>query len=387
MKIIQISSLVIGNPWKNWVLVKVETDEGLFGWGDATTPLSTAPVVGALKELTPICIGKDPRQPLPLWEEIFKVLYLPSDGTLLAAMAGIETACWDIIGRATGMPLCDLFGGRIRSQVRAYANGWYQGPREPGFLSEKAAEAVALGYTALKFDPFGVGYRHLENADRRKSVENVRAVRDAVGPDVDLMIEMHDRLTPREAITVAHMLAPYGISWLEAPVWATDIEALKAVARVSPIRITAGERFNTLRDFAGLLDGNLFDIIQPEYIELGGISHLRRVAAIAEAFQTSIAPHNARSPLSTAVNVHIDAATPNVFAQETFDHFHVPWVGEVFSGLPKFVRGGLEVPDAPGLGVEIDEKAAADHPYSEKNFMNLFREGWEYRAPRKDATR
>lgn len=379
MKIVSIETHVIGNPWKNWVLVKVVTDEGLVGWGDATNSSSPLAVQGAAKEITRFCIGKDPLSPRHVWEEMFIALNLPVRGTILSAMAGIETACWDILGKALGSPLYRLLGGKVNPKVKAYANGWYKGRREPSFFAERAADVAARGYRALKFDPFGAAYRILEPKERRFVMSIVRAVREAVGPDIDLLIETHDRLTVPEAIKVANELAEMDVTWMEAPVWAYDVPALVKVAESTSMRIVAGERFTTLQAFADLLACGRIDVIQPEYIELGGVSRLVQAAAVAEAHQATIAPHNARSPLSTAVNVHVDTATRNVFLQETFNDFHVDWAAEIFEGLPGVVDGYFEVSDAPGLGVSINEKAMAKHPYSEKNHMRMFNPGWEQR--------
>lgn len=379
MKIVSIETHVIGNPWKNWVLVKVITDEGLWGWGDATNSSSPLSVKGAVTEITRFCLGKDPLSPRHVWEEMFIALNLPVRGTILSAMAGIETACWDILGKSLGAPLYTLLGGKVNPRVKAYANGWYKGTREPSFFADRAAEVVERGYQALKFDPFGAAYRILDRAERRFVLSIVRAVRDSVGPDIDILIETHDRLTVPEAIKIADDLDAMGVTWMEAPVWAYDVAALVKVAESTSMRIVAGERFTTLRAFADLLACGRIDVVQPEYIELGGVSRLVQAAAIAEAYQATIAPHNARSPLSTAVNVHVDTATRNVFLQETFNDFHVGWVDEIFDGLPLVVDGHFSASDAPGLGVSINEKAMAKHPYSEKNHMRMFTPGWEAR--------
>lgn len=379
MKIASLETRVVGNPWKNWVLVKLVTEDGVTGWGDATTPMTYRPVVGALDELRPLVLGRDPRQVEALWESLFTTLYLPDDGTLLSAMAGIETACWDILGKSLNVSLSQLLGGKVRDRVRAYANGWYNGPRDAGAFAEKAAAVVALGYTALKFDPFGDAYRVLDRAERATSLAIVRAVREAVGDGIDLMIEVHDRLSPAEAIGVCRALEPFDPLWVEAPVWSVDTGALAAVAGATRLRIVAGERFTNLTDFADLLATNRIDVVQPEYVELGGIHRLRQVAALAEARHAMIAPHNARCPISTAVNVQVDAATRNVFIQETFDDFHVEWAKDLFTGIPRVVDGCLVVPDGVGIGVSVNEDFISRHPPGERNYMNLFRTGWEQR--------
>jgi galactonate dehydratase len=214
----------------------------------------------------------------------------------------------------------------------------------------------------------------------------VRAVRDAVGADVDILIETHDRLTVPEAIRIAKDLEEIGVTWMEAPVWAYDVAALIKVAESTTLRIVAGERFTTLRAFADLLACGRVDVIQPEYIELGGVSRLVQAAAVAEAYQATIAPHNARSPLSTAVNVHVDAAVRNVFIQETFNDFHVDWARDIFEGLPTVVDGHFSASDEPGLGVTVNEEAMKKHPYDEANFMRMFTPGWEQRFSEEATT-
>jgi galactonate dehydratase len=381
MKIADIQVFVVGNPWKNWVLVKVLTDEGISGWGDATTGLSSQPVTAAVREIRRMCLGKDPRLIEALWDEIYKGLYLTSNGILRSAMAGITTACWDILGQCLGVPLHCLLGGRVRESIKAYANGWYQGPREPKVFGEFAAAVVAQGYRALKFDPFGSNHRFLDAGERRLSIGIVAAVREAVGNDIDLLVEAHDRFTVPEAIRIARELAEFKPVWIEAPVWSENVLELSEVAAASPVRIVAGERFTTPRQFADLLVCGRFDIVQPEYVALGGISQLRQVAAIADAFGATVAPHNACCPLSTAVNVHVMFSIRNAFIQETFDDFNAAWTKDLFVGLPQVQNGFYKAPTGPGLGVTVNEALFESHPYSEHNFLNLFSDGWETRKP------
>jgi galactonate dehydratase len=379
VKIQSIEAYVVGNPWKNWVLVKVTTSEGTHGWGDATCGLSSQPAVAAVREIRRMCLGRDPRDIEAVWDTVHKGLYLSANGILLSALSGITTACWDILGKSLGVPLYTLFGGRLHDKLRAYANGWYQGERKPGAFAERAAKVAAMGYTALKFDPFGSNYRFLDNRERKLSLDIVAAVREAVGPDVGLLIEAHDRFTVPEAIRLAGELEPFACEWMEAPVWSEDIPGLRAVAAASRVRIVAGERFSTPRQFAELVAGGHFDVVQPEYVELGGIARLREAAAIADAHGVTVAPHNARCPLSTAVNVHVMTATRNFYIQESFDDFHVPWASDLFRGVPRVKGGMLSASSAPGLGVDVNESLFEQHPYSEHHFMNLFAEGWEKR--------
>jgi galactonate dehydratase len=375
MRITELQTIVVGNPWKNWVFVKVLTDAGLTGLGEATGGLSTKPGEAEVYELARFVVGEDPRHPERVWQRMYKGKFLnPS-----VAMSAIEIACWDILGKSLGMPIWQLLGGKQRPRLRAYANGWYQGPRDPAFFAEAAARVVGMGYTALKFDPFGTAYRFIEADEERRSLAIVRAVRAAVGDDVDLLIEGHDRFGVSTAIRIGKRLAEFRPMWFETPVMSTDIAATIEVARAIDVPVATGERFHRLGEFIDLLAPRVVDIVQPETLAIGGISGARKAAAIAEGAEAFVALHQAQSPLNTAINAHIHASLPNFLIQECFDDFLTPWARELFGGVPPVVDGYLEVPDRPGIGVELDEAACAAHPYGEDNFLRLFEEGWEMR--------
>lgn len=379
MKIDRIEHFVIGNPWKNWVLVKVTTSDGHVGWGESTTGLATKPVVGAIEEISRLFIGRSVDRLTQNWQDAFKALYLPSDGAILAAMAGIETACWDIVGKELGVPLYRLFGGLVHETLRVYANGWYQDHREPARFAARAAEVAAAGYTALKFDPLGHNYRVLDRAERRKTLDLVEAVRKALPDHVDIILEFHDRLTATEAISLGRDLATFQPLWIEDPVWSADIGALGKVSMASDNRIACGERFSMPKQFTDLFAQSRIDVVLPEYLRLGGLTRLRQVAGIADAHSAMVAPHNAQSPLGTAVNAQFDAATPNFLIQECFDDYHVAWAKDIFAHVPTQSGGAITPSSRPGHGVEINEEALCKYPYGERNFMNLFSMGWERR--------
>jgi len=376
MQITDVRVVVVGNPWKNWIFVRLLTDEGVTGLGEATAHASTLSAVAAIEQLKSRVLGLDPCDPAAVWSAI-------SSGGMLrrsSAMAGIETACWDILGKSLGVPVWRLLGGRVRARVRAYANGWYRCPRTPEDFASAAKHVVAKGYTALKFDPFGSARGHLERHEERLSLAIVAAVREAVGDDVDIMIEAHDRFAVSTAVRVGNALAEYDPLWLEAPVWSTNIEATLEVARQIPVPVACGERFDSLEQFARLGTGGSVGIVQPEYLLLGGLRETVKAAAFAEANEALVAPHSAQSPLCTAVNAQLAATVPNFLIQETFDDFLEPWAHEVITGAPRVVDGHLEIPDKPGLGIELDETEAERHPYDETNMLRLFEPGWEKRA-------
>ncbi|MDP7089257.1 MAG: mandelate racemase/muconate lactonizing enzyme family protein, partial [Dehalococcoidia bacterium] len=295
------------------------------------------------------------------------------------AMAGIEMACWDILGKSLGVPVYTLLGGKVRDNVRVYANGWYSGERTPEGFAEKASEVVAKGYTALKFDPFGDAHMQMSRKETNEAKALIGAVREAVGDDVDILIEAHDRFSTYAAIEIGNWLKDYDVTWFETPVLSTDVSALVEVARRIPVRMIAGERMHAIHEFGEFLSHNVTDVINPEPLGVGGIWRSLQIAGIAEAHHAEIALHNAESPFKTMVALHIDAVTPNVFIQECFDDFLEPWVSEVLSGFLRVENGYLRMPDAPGIGVELNEDEAKKHPYGRSNFLRMFRPGWEKR--------
>ncbi len=376
MKITELKTYIVGNPWKNWVFVQVCTDEGLTGLGEATGGLSARPGEAQVHELERFVIGEDPLQPERLWHRMYKGLFLGSN----VGMNAIEIACWDILAKSLNAPLWKLLGGKHRPSLRVYANGWYQGPREPSFFAEAATRVKEMGYTALKFDPFGTAYRFFSPEDERLSIAIVQAVREAVGDDVDLLIEGHDRFGVSTAIRLGKRLEEFHPMWFETPVMSTDIAATAEVARSIAVPVATGERFKTLTQVSELMATHAVDIVQPETLSIGGISGARKAAAIVEAGEGSVALHQAQSPLNTAVNAHLHASMANFLIQECFDDFLIPWAFEIMHGVPRVNDGYLEVSDAPGIGVELDEAEVVKHPYGQDYFLRLFEEGWERRT-------
>jgi len=376
MKITDLRTFIVGNPWKNWIFVKLYTDMGITGLGEATGGLSTKPMVGDVEELSRHVIGEDPLQPEKLWYKMHRARFLG----ISIGMSAIEQACWDILAKEMNVPMWRLFGGKHCDRLRVYANGWYQGPREPGFFAEAALKMVNKGYTALKFDPFGGAYQQITPDNERIAIDIVRAVREAVGPKVDILIEAHDRFTVTNAVRLGRKLEEFDPFWIETPVRTYDIKANIEVARAIKIPVALGEGFHQLRDFAELLSYRVIDIIQPEPMSLG-TSRARAVFAIANAYEALVACHQAQSPFCTAMNAHLHASIPNFLIHENFDDSLEPWTWDLLQGVPRVQHGYLSVSDAPGWGVELDEEEARKHPYSDRNFLRLFEEGWEIRRP------
>ncbi|HEU4754463.1 MAG TPA: mandelate racemase/muconate lactonizing enzyme family protein, partial [Armatimonadota bacterium] len=319
MKITNVNTHVVGTPWKNWVFVTVETDEGLVGVGEGTVNVFGRTTEEAIRELAPHVLGMDPFQTELLGQKLVRDVYSEGGQIHRSAVCAIEVACWDIVGKALNQPIYNLLGGRVHQKVRAYANGWYRGERTPEEFHRQAKEVVARGYTALKFDPFGAEWRIMDRYQEDLSLDIIAAVRDAVGPKVDVLVEGHNRFAPAIAVKLAERMARYNPTWFEEPVAHQHIDALVEVARRSPVPVATGESLTSTQQFAELLAHNAVSILQPEIHHLGGFLPARRVCGMVDAFYGVVAPHNAQGPISTAMCLQLAACTPNFFVQEIFD--------------------------------------------------------------------
>ena len=379
MKIAAIETYIAGNPWKNWLFTRVLTDEGLYGVGEGTANYFAKTVEAAIHEIGPLVIGMDPFQIETMSQKLIRDVYTEGGQIHMCAVSAIEIACWDIIGKATNQPVYNLMGGRCHEKLRAYANGWYRGPRTPESFAKGARAAAARGYTALKLDPFGGAWRLLSRRDFDLSIDIVRAVRAAVGDSVDLMIEGHSRFSVATAVEAATALAPFRPAWFEEPVPHTNIRAMVEVARRSPVPIATGESFSNKQQFADLLRYNCVTILQPEPLNLGGLFATRKIADMIDAHYGVIAPHSAQGPICSAACVQLNASTPNFYIHEIFDEFNEPWEREIVTNPVTVVNGYIPIPDRPGLGVDLNLEEIAKHPYRPENAIPLFKPGWEKR--------
>jgi galactonate dehydratase len=296
-----------------------------------------------------------------------------------SAVCAIETACWDIVGKALNQPIYNLLGGRCHEKVRAYANGWYRGERNPEMFHDRAREVVARGYTALKFDPFGAEWRIMDPYEEDLSIDIIAAVRSAVGPKVDILIEGHSRFSPAIALKLANRMAEHRPTWFEEPIHHQHIDAMVHVARHSPVPIATGESLTSAHQFAELLSHNAISILQPEMHHLGGLLPTKKVCGMVDAFYGVVAPHNAGGPVSTAMCLQLAACTTNFFIQEIFDEYNVEWERDLVDVSVEVVEGYLEIPERPGLGLELDLEECIKHPYRQEAFLPLFKPGWERR--------
>lgn len=385
MRISKITPMVLGTAWRNLTFVKVETDEGLSGVGEVRMLNHTDALLGYLEEAGPNHIlGSDPFNVEDLVNRMYHNDFARAGQIAMSAISVIEIACWDILGKALGVPVYKLLGGAVRPRIKAYANGWYTVEREPEQFAEAAKRAVAKGYRALKFDPFGAGFYELTREEKLRSISLVQAVREAVGPEVELLIEMHGRFNPATAIEIAHKLEPYDPSWVEEPVPPDNLRALQKASEKINIPVATGERLHTRGEFRELFELQACDIIQPDITHCAGLLETKKIAAWADTYFMLVAPHNVGGPVSTAAALHFAACTTNFKIQEHFNDFAEAWVKQAAPGLPEVVDGYFPLPDKPGLGVELDERVFEEHPRAQIYF-SLYTENWHRRqAQRKE---
>ena len=357
-------------PNRTWVLVKVSTDEGIHGWGEAGIEGKEKAVAAAISELERQLVGRDPFQIELLWQEMYRNAFWVGGPVLTSAISGIEHALWDIKGKALGVPVWQLLGGKVRDRVRAYANGWFRGCKTPKQFAKAAVETVEMGYTALKWDPFGGASLFINYEQEELAVAIVREVRNAVGPKIDLLIEVHGRLSPANAIRVGRRLEEFHPFFYEEPVPPENIDTLATVARSVNIPIATGERLYTVWGFKDVLEKQAAAVIQPDITHAGGIFELRKIAAMAQVYYVGVAPHNPNGPICTAASIQLDACTPNFLIQE-FAISDIQVKDDIVKEPIKIIDGHFVVPEGPGLGVEIDEAALAHYGYKETTMTGM----------------
>jgi len=383
MRITAVEPLVLGTSWRNLVFVRVRTDEGLVGIGECTLQNREEGVLGYLAGAARRhVIGSDPFNIEDLWLRMYRNDFWRAGVIATTVMSGIEIACWDIVGKALGQPVWRILGGRCHEKIKVYANAWYTVERKPEEFARRVKVVLDKGYKALKVDPFGPGTLELSREERVRSVELVAAIREAVGPDVEIFIEMHGRFSAATAIALARMLEPYHPGWIEEPCPPEDIPSLKKVAEHVTLPVAAGERYFTRYGFREVIESGAPDIIQADPIHAGGILEMKKIAAMADVRSMLMAPHNSNGPVCTAACVHFDFCTTNVKVQECFDDFSETWVVDAVPGTPRPQDGYFYPPEKPGLGVELNEDLIKEHPFKE-GFFNMWEPDWHLRQFRK----
>ncbi len=373
MKITGIRTVVVNAEMRNWVFVKVETDQdGLYGWGEATLEWKTRAVVGCVEDLVPLMLGRDPRDIENAVRAMTKHGFWKLGVIGRSAIAGIEQALWDIFGKSVGLPVWRLLGGKTRDRVPVYThlgmgnmNAVYD-QKERSQLQNLVAQILSKGYKAFKVVfPFYMAYTL--DPKSMASVDGwMRTLREAAGEATEIMIDFHGKCASVAlAVQCIEMLAPYRPMFAEEPVQPGDALAMKQISERTKVPIATGERLIDRRDFEELCQLRAITIMQPDLCHCGGIWEGRKIAAMGETAMMGVAPHNPLGPIAGVSALHFDIATPNVIIQEEMVGA-VPWYGEVVQGPIRMVDGAWQIPEAPGLGVEVDERVAAKHPFKQE---------------------
>jgi len=380
MQITAIKTVVVNAQMRNWVFIKVETNEaGLYGWGEASLEWKTRAVCGAVEDFTPMLIGEDPARIEFLYQKMYRQSFWRMGVIGMSAISGIEQALWDIRGKVLGQPVYNLLGGQVRDRVRMYTHlgggdmkAVYETQWGDDFskFAELAQQVVAQGYTAVKVlitpptEPLNsiAGYRYIDGA--------MRAIREAVGDDVDIMIDCHGRHSLANALEFCRILAPYRPYFIEEPVPPENIDVMVEVRKASPVPIATGERLITRYQFREIFEKQAANIIQPDLCHCGGLWEAKKIAAMAETYYIGVAPHNPLGPVANAAALHFALSTPNFLIQEDM-LTDVPWRWEVVQHSLRTEKGHWLPTDAPGLGIEVNEAAAAKHPFQQEVMHSL----------------
>lgn len=386
MKIKHFETHLANCGLRNYLFVQLRTDTGLTGVGEATLEWQERTVQTLLHEwVESRVVGRDPFDVESLIGGMIRDQY-QGGSTVMTAISGVEIALWDLIGKACNQPIYRLLGGRCHDTLPAYANGWYGGADTPIEFAERAKDVVSRGYQAMKFDPLGTAWKDLDADELAMAVDTVAAVREAVGPRIQLMIEIHGRLSPQAAITLIKKLEPYSPAWCEEPVAPECLDHLCEVKRAVSSPLSAGERLYTQADFYRLTTLRAVDVVQMDIAHCGGILASKKIAAMAAAQDMRVSPHCSIGPVALAACLQFDLCTPNFLIQEAFGEFDAPWRHDLVSGWNPLERGQFRVSDAPGLGIELDLDAVASHPYVQHAFPSLWDKAWLERLTQSDRS-
>lgn len=383
MKITAIETQVCHARMRNWIFVKVITDQpGLYGWGEATLEWHTRSVVGAIEDISQLLIGEDPRRIEYLWQMMYRQHFWHGNGIVRGtAISGIDLALWDILGKIHNVPCHELWGGRVRDYIRLYCHlgggkmeDFYETRADDANrFGELAKAAVEDGFTAFKSMAVPEtmpleGMRPIRYAEAC-----VKAMRDAVGEDIDIMVDCHARPSPLMGMQFAKALEPYGLYFFEEPCWPEAMDDIAAIQRAVKTPIASGERLVGIAAFRDMLEKRAVSVLQPDITHCGGLSEARRIAALAEAYRVALAPHNPQGPVSTAASIELGFATPSYAICESV-HSDVPWREEVVSeGFVVEKKGRIVKPNTrPGLGIEINEAVVKKHPFQQEVLQRSF---------------
>ncbi len=372
MKITGLKTFIVNSGLRNWVFVKLVTDDGIEGIGEAFGTLRDKATEASIHQFRHRLIGQDPRNIEFHWQAMYRFSRFPLGTVDMGGLSALEHALWDILGKSLNVPVWRLLGGRCRDKIKVYTHAGGGTPEE---LAENTQTVAKRGYKAVKIAPHPPNYNLLgENALVRESALRVRAAREAVGEDVDIAVDLHGiAYNASTAIKIAQVLEPYKPLFLEEPFLYENIGPLQELKAHTSIPVATGERLFTRYGFRELLERRAVDIVQPDPCVCGGIMECKKIAVMADAYYIWLAPHNPMSPVATAVCSHIAASTPNFLILEYIPDDRPPR-SEVVKNPLKIEDGYLKIPEKPGLGIELNEEVAIKYPYKEVDRRAVFHE-------------
>ncbi|MBI4624383.1 MAG: galactonate dehydratase [Verrucomicrobia bacterium] len=360
MKITDIKTFLVGAGGRNWVYVKILTDQGIYGVGEAYSAGPDEATVKVIEDFKLWLVGQDPRNVQYLFDVMYNTTRFPGGIITNSALSGIEHALWDIAGKSAGVPVWALLGGRIRNKIRVYQSIGGASPQEAAESAKRLVETY--GYTALKMGISAAGDMPYNQATRL-SAERVRAVREAVGPDVDIGVDVHAKFFEvARAIRLAHAIEPYNPMWMEEAIRPENFDAMKKLSDHVNIPLASGEANYMIHEFKQLIDRQALDFVQPDICCCGGVLTMKKIAAMAEAQYIMVAPHNPMSPLATVINAHFAASTPNFHILEYIAPVSGPRKNVLKEPLMVKKDGYVDIPNKPGWGVELNEEAFKSMP-------------------------
>lgn len=362
MKVTAIKTFICNAFRTNFVFVKVETDSGLHGWGEATLEYKELTIQAAIHDLESYLIGKDPHNIEAFRHDCYRDAYWCGGPVLMSALAGVEMALWDIKGKALGVPCYQLLGGKVRDAVPIYVNGWFSPAKTPDEFAEKAKEVAAKRFLGCKWDPFGKAWQQISKHDLNSAMECIAKVAEVVGEDVQLLIEGHGRFDIPTAVKIGRRLEEFDIFWFEEPIPPDDKEGMKQVKDRVRISIAAGERLYNRYEYRQFFELGCSDYIQPDISHAGGLFEMRMLGAEAEARHIGFCPHNPSGPVANAATLQLAACVPNFVMLEMM-MTDVPYRAEICDEDLTIKAGKMVIPDRPGLGIDLNETELLKHPY------------------------
>lgn len=370
LKIVKVEAVLLTGvrAYGPWLFARVETADGIVGWGEGTNFPGVQPIATAIRNLSSVVVGESAWEIEKLWNRMYRYLYYNGmGGVVLAAISAIDIALYDVVGKKLGVPVYQLLGGQVHEKLRIYANGWIEGiPRTPEALATRTKELVAKGYTGCKFDPFSVSpfNREVTQQDLRSAVAQVRAVREAGGPDYDIAIDVHGRWNTKSTLEIIRALEPYRLFFYEEAVPPENIAAMAEVQRAVNVPLATGERIFGRHGFRELLERQAVRIVQPDIARTGGITEFKKIAAMADTYYIPVAPHNPNGPLCTLASIHACLSIPNFLILEFFEPDEAVFREIVVGGL-HWDKGAVYPVTAPGLGVNITDDFLRKYRFDE----------------------